>query len=71
MRSDPGGSSWRDAGLGWDDGGADDQPRWHASGSVVLLSTFALYWALIWVARGFPPAIQLLLRLRSPSESGR
>ena len=66
--TDRGTSSWRDAGLGWDDA-ADDHGRWHTAGSVALVTTAALYWSMLWAARGFPPVPQLLLRLHQPSSN--
>jgi hypothetical protein len=68
--TDTGASSWRDTGLGWGDLATDHQ-RWGTGESVVLVATAALYWGLIWVARGFPPMPQLVTywRAQGPNDS--
>ena len=48
-----------------------DQPEtdsWRWNSLALLLVTSAIYWALTWIAAGFPPLVSLASGLRVPTE---
>lgn len=52
-------STWREAGIGWDDDGHEGRKPWQRGTSLALVATVATCWASLSLVRSLPSMVQL------------